>query len=202
MGHRGLSLLDTQTFSRLAGADWAKIWPRREQAKAREALGAARAGMSVSLQATCALSLLGGRRWSVAISPIRDADRLPGEPCRLLAVWRDTTPLAAAADSGPAHQLEALGKLTARVAHDLNNMLAVIIGAAETLEQDGSPEQRRLAGASLRAAERAAETVRRLMAVAEAPKAAGVPAEAARVLEAPPARDRLTVGREPSGARP
>lgn len=63
-------------------------------------------------------------------------------------------------------KMEALGQLTGGVAHDLNNMLAGVLGAAELLTEDsdqGSGEHRQLLQLIVKAVGRAAELVRGLL---------------------------------------
>jgi len=60
-------------------------------------------------------------------------------------------------------KMEAVGQLTAGVAHDFNNMLAVISGNAELLEDELGKDNLRLATVH-RATERAAELIQRLLA--------------------------------------
>ncbi|MCZ6861518.1 MAG: PAS domain S-box protein [Alphaproteobacteria bacterium] len=62
-----------------------------------------------------------------------------------------------------AQKMEAVGQLTAGVAHDFNNMLAVISGNAELLEDELGKDNLRLATVH-RATERAAELIQRLLA--------------------------------------
>ena len=65
-----------------------------------------------------------------------------------------------------AARAEELTQLTASVAHDINNLLTVIMGAAEALTEELTPasEQWELALAALRAAENGGELLRRLLA--------------------------------------
>jgi len=67
-----------------------------------------------------------------------------------------------------AQRLEAVGQLTGGIAHDFNNLLTVIMGNAELLVDRtvADPGLQRMAGATLGAAERAAELTRRLLAFA------------------------------------
>lgn len=63
-------------------------------------------------------------------------------------------------------RLEAMGRLTGGLAHDFNNLLTVIMGVTEALSEslDEGSDQQQLAIAGLRAAERGADLVRRLLA--------------------------------------
>jgi PAS domain S-box-containing protein len=62
-----------------------------------------------------------------------------------------------------AQKMEAVGQLTAGVAHDFNNILAVILGNTELLEDDLGEDNPQLA-AVFRATERAADLTQRLLA--------------------------------------
>ncbi len=66
-----------------------------------------------------------------------------------------------------AQKMESLGQLTGGVAHDFNNLLTVILGNADLLVEDfgeKSPRQRTNAEMIQRAAERAADLTKRLLA--------------------------------------
>ncbi|MFA0778744.1 MAG: hypothetical protein RJAPGHWK_000235 [Candidatus Fervidibacter sp.] len=61
-------------------------------------------------------------------------------------------------------RLRTLGELASGIAHDLNNVLAPLLGSAELLQQHADPEVRTLAKTMTQAAEHAANIVRRLQA--------------------------------------
>ena len=65
-----------------------------------------------------------------------------------------------------AQRMEAVGHLTAGVAHNFNNMLMVITPCLEAIEEVAVPEMRDDIADALSATERAAEVVRQLMAFA------------------------------------
>lgn len=67
-----------------------------------------------------------------------------------------------------AQRLEAVGQLTGGVAHDFNNILTVVIGNSELLEEqlEEKPHLQRLAQNSLYAAEKAAQLTEHLLAFA------------------------------------
>lgn len=60
-------------------------------------------------------------------------------------------------------KMEAVGQLTGGVAHDFNNILAIVLGNAELLARTGE-EGRKLVDAVMRAARRGAELTQRLLA--------------------------------------
>jgi len=167
MSDNGIPLLDTEEFSKFAGARWASLWPVSERRKVLEAIACAQSGQVARFQGHCTTSKLGLRLWDVMVSPIRHANQKPGERGPLLCVSRDITPLVDAVEKlAESQRLEAIGRLTGGVAHDFNNLLTVMMGVSETLALDlpeGS-EQQRLATVGLRAAERGADVVRRLLA--------------------------------------
>jgi signal transduction histidine kinase len=167
MSDNGCSLLDSEEFSKFAGARWASLWPSSERRKVLEAQVIAQSGQVARFQGYCTTSKLGLRLWDVMVSPIRHADQKPGERSPLLCVSRDITPLLDAAEKlAESQRLEAIGRLTGGVAHDFNNLLTVVMGASESLMLDlaeGSPQQK-LALVGLQAAERGADVVRRLLA--------------------------------------
>jgi two-component system, cell cycle sensor histidine kinase and response regulator CckA len=62
-----------------------------------------------------------------------------------------------------AQKMEAIGNLTAGVAHNFNNMLTVIVPTLELLGKGVSPERGQLVAEAIHAARRAAEMVKQLM---------------------------------------
>jgi PAS domain S-box-containing protein len=87
----------------------------------------------------------------------------------LAVYFRDiTNELAMAEGLRRAQHLEAMGQLTGGVANDFNNLLTVIMGNAELLEERlaTQPELRSLAVMISKAADRGAELARRLLALA------------------------------------
>jgi PAS domain S-box-containing protein len=64
-----------------------------------------------------------------------------------------------------AQKMEAVGQLTGGVAHDFNNILMIILTGLEALEEEGlEPHVRERLGRIARAAERAADLIRQLLA--------------------------------------
>ena len=100
-----------------------------------------------------------------SISPIRDA---AGKVVNYVAVKRDVTHEAQLeAQLRQAQKMEAVGQLAGGVAHDFNNMLAVIRGNAELLlmnEAQHTPQTREGLKHVVAASERAANLTRQLLA--------------------------------------
>ena len=85
-----------------------------------------------------------------------------------------------------AQKLEALGQLTGGVAHDFNNVLAVVMGSLRLIQRraDGHAKIIELAGAGMSAAERAAALIRQLMAFVRREDRMPVPVAPAAMLPA------------------
>lgn len=65
-----------------------------------------------------------------------------------------------------AQRLDAVGQLTAGIAHNFNNLLAAIIPTLSLIEGEVLPASRSLVGGALQATERAASLIRQLMTLA------------------------------------
>jgi PAS domain S-box-containing protein len=99
-------------------------------------------------------------------APMRNPN---GEPEGAVAILQDITELRATERQlRQAQKMEALGQLTGGVAHDFNNLLAVIMGNLDLLLQDLPPDapEQELATDAIKAAERGANLVHRLLAFA------------------------------------
>jgi len=111
---------------------------------------------------------------SVTLKIVRDAD---GKPMYIDGIVEDITERMHAEQEREDLQqqlqqiqkMDSIGRLAGGVAHDFNNMLAVIIGYAELAQRQLSPEDQKLSG-HLReirgAAERSADLTRQLLAFA------------------------------------
>lgn len=83
-----------------------------------------------------------------------------------------------------AQKLDAVGSLTAGIAHNFNNMLAVIVPALELSEKSAAPERRDMIADAVHAARRATELVAQLMTFAGQGRASSVtPHDLAPVIE-------------------
>lgn len=100
------------------------------------------------------------------IVPIAGPD---GSPSHFIGFQEDVTALRAAEERlRLSERLEVVGRLTSGIAHDLNNILTVILGNTELLAQALAAERelRDLAEAALKAVESAAELTSRMLAFA------------------------------------
>ncbi len=87
-----------------------------------------------------------------------------GAPAKIIGALQDITEtVQLEAQLQQAQKMEAVGQLTGGVAHDFNNILAVILGNAELLEELGA-EASPFAAAIIRASKRGAELTQRLLA--------------------------------------
>lgn len=107
-------------------------------------------------------------RWVVPTGKIlRDAD---GQPTRMLGGLLDVTTIHDLEERlRLAERMEALGTLTSGVAHNLNNLLAVIRPSLELAAPHATGEGRELLDDAIKASERASKVVRQLMAFAGRP---------------------------------
>ncbi len=109
-----------------------------------------------------------------------------GGPGSLHLVVEDVTQQRALEDQlRQAQKMEAVGRLTGGIAHDLNNLLTAILGNAELLATEMPPDQpqlRRDLDDLRQAAWRAAEMIRKLLAFARRETLSLRPVEARRVV--------------------
>lgn len=101
---------------------------------------------------------------SATITPVRDKN---GKTAHFVAIKSDITEALLLEDQfRKAQRMEAIGRLSAGVAHDFNNHLAVILGFTELLEEqlDGDVRVKEKLGQIHRATNRAAELTKQLLA--------------------------------------
>ncbi|MDB4953682.1 MAG: Blue-light-activated protein [Myxococcales bacterium] len=104
----------------------------------------------------------GGVRWILARG--RTELGANGQPVRMIGGSLDVTQQRELEEQlRHAQRLDAVGHLTAGVAHNFNNMLTVVTGTLEVLGKRVSADNRRLVDGALEAALRSAEMVRQLM---------------------------------------
>ena len=121
------------------------------------------------LRETCTYSVArtlpsGRREWQTALSPIHDAD---GSVIMILGSARDMTAHnQGEAERVQAAKMEAVGRLTAGVAHDFNNHLQTIVSSLEILSADflHGPDAQGVAEAAHAAATSGAMVTHRLLA--------------------------------------
>jgi PAS domain S-box-containing protein len=117
-----------------------------------------------------------------------------GRALRMIGTLQDLTePKAMERQLAQAMKLEAIGKLTGGVAHDFNNLLTIILGNLRLLEQGVGPGNDFLAEA-LRAAERGAHLVQRLLAYGRRQPLQTRPLDAGRLIDETADLLRRTLG--------
>ncbi|MEP5763814.1 MAG: ATP-binding protein [Halieaceae bacterium] len=91
-----------------------------------------------------------------------------GSDGSLLVITRDITQIKQAEEQLlQSQKMEVVGQLTGGVAHDFNNILAVVLGSLELIEQgELQPRQREFAQMALQSAKRGATLTRQLLAFA------------------------------------
>lgn len=110
----------------------------------------------------------GSNHWIMAVGQCT-CEPGTGEPLHLAGIVLDLTERRhAEAQFQETLRLEAVGRLAGGIAHDLNNMLAAILGFSEFLDRSLEPDDPRRADAKQisRAAERSAGLTRQLLAFA------------------------------------
>ncbi|MCJ2109643.1 PAS domain-containing protein [Methylobacterium sp. E-025] len=137
------------------------------------------------------LDLPGGRRClEFALRPVRDAD---GLVLGIMSEAVDLTERRIEEQLRQSQKMDAIGQLTGGIAHDLNNMLAVIVGSLNLLERrlaKGETDVGRYVDAALDGANRAASLTHRLLAFSRLQPLAPEPVDANRMV--PEMSDMLT----------
>ncbi len=82
-----------------------------------------------------------------------------------------------------AEKMEAVGKLAGGIAHDFNNILTAVIGNAELLRMEDPADRDHLVDQVIRAASRASELTRQLLAFARKGKVEIAPVDLGRVID-------------------
>ena len=110
------------------------------------------------------IRVLDGLLWiDFAMHPVRDEH---GNVIQLVPEGHDISARKAAEEKlRQSQKMEALGKLTGGIAHDYNNMLAVILGYADALKEDlrDSPESMQYVHEIVHAGQRAASLTEKLL---------------------------------------
>ncbi|MFL1462612.1 ATP-binding protein [Roseococcus sp. DSY-14] len=104
----------------------------------------------------------GRRRFESSLAPILDE---AGRVTHLVGASRDVTERRALEERlGQAQRMEALGQMSAGVAHDFNNILQVVVGNLDMLRRAPEARRERLIGAALQAAEQGSRITGQLLA--------------------------------------
>jgi len=116
----------------------------------------------------------------------------------LIVIVRDLTEMRAMEEKlHQAQKLDALGQLAGGVAHDFNNMLTAILGAADLLSENLKDEREYLLARTIvSAAERAGQLTRKLLAFARKGKILSTPTDVHQILEEAVALLERTIDRK------
>lgn len=107
----------------------------------------------------------GEERWTLAMGRVIADEQ--GVPVKFIGGSLDLTREKQTEETLRASQrMEAVGRLTAGIAHNFNNMLSVILPTLELVERTAAERERRLVRSALEAGERASELVSNMMALA------------------------------------
>ncbi len=131
-GQEKLEIKDITVY--LNKKNWTDFWRGKDDIKARMALDTAVKGAIGNFQGYSPTETGTPRLWDVIISPIWGSN---GEVERLLAVSRDITEQKQMADHLlQAQKMEAIGTLAGGIAHDYNNLLAIIMGNLSMAQEE------------------------------------------------------------------
>ena len=131
-GQEKLEIKDITLY--LNKKNWTDFWRGKDDIKARMALDTAVKGAIGNFQGYSPTETGTPRLWDVIISPIWGSN---GEVERLLAVSRDITEQKQmAAHLQQAQKMEAIGTLAGGIAHDYNNLLAIIMGNLSMAQEE------------------------------------------------------------------
>ena len=134
-GQEKLEIKDITVY--LNKKNWTDFWQGKDDIKARMALDTAVKGAIGNFQGYSPTETGTPRLWDVIISPIWGSN---GEVERLLAVSRDITEQKQMADHLlQAQKMEAIGTLAGGIAHDYNNLLAIIMGNLSMAQEEIEP---------------------------------------------------------------
>jgi PAS domain S-box-containing protein len=169
--NRGADRLYGYSADEMEGQSISRIVPLEHSYEVARSLAQVRLGRSISEYATVRVDKEGRHiDVSLSLSPIRDDD---GRITGVSAIHRDISDRVRAerekkkleAELNAAHRLESIGQLAGGVAHDFNNILAVIINYARFVADEVPQDSRAFQDVEeiRRAANRAATLTRQLL---------------------------------------
>lgn len=133
MSEGGKVVMEVDDFSQLKGCPWPDFWAGEGNAKAHEAIKAARAGRVARFTGAANTARGTPRYWDVQVSPINGAD---GQPAYILSISRDITEQHRA-NLELSEALERQSVLSEELQHRIKNTLA-IVGAIANQTMRGS----------------------------------------------------------------
>ena len=165
ISHNGLCAMEIEDAATVIGRAWVALWPAESGDLVREAVQAALAGHSGRFEAYCPTAKGTPKWWDVVVAPIGEIGR---QPRRILSISREITERkmveatlrdlnatlearvreavaareAAQARAAHAERMQALGQLAGGIAHDINNVLQTVQGAAALIERRATSDDR------------------------------------------------------------
>lgn len=146
MNANGLCAMELESFTQVAGARWAGLWPDELQAEIESAFISARAGETARFRGACPTAKNDPRWWEVSITQVCDDG---GRPIGFLSISRDVTQAE--------NDREALRVMIGEMRHRLRNSYTIVCSLL-----------RRFAGNDPRLGEFVADMEQRIMALARA----------------------------------
>ena len=142
INEHGLSLLEIEDITGLAGAPWSSLWPEEEREKVATAVSGAMAGGRERFQGLCPTFTGAPKWWDVIVSPVRNAR---GDIDALLAVSRDITAIKAVEErldgavkiAATASRIK--DEFLANLSHEIRTPLTSILGFAELAASSDRP---------------------------------------------------------------
>jgi len=165
ISRNGLCAMEIDDPGAVVGRDWASLWPAESGDLVRAAVRAALSGQSSRFEGYCPTAKGTPKWWDVVVAPIGE---IGGQPRRILSISREITERkmveatlrdlnatlesrvreavaareAAQTRAAHAERMQALGQLAGGIAHDINNVLQTVQGAAALIERRANADDR------------------------------------------------------------
>ena len=133
MSKGGQETLEINDIEPLLGKSWINFWKGSDHEAAFNAILKAKNGSTGSFQGYCPTFKDKPKWWDVIITPIRD---ITGKVERLLSVSRDITERKQMEEVLlQSEKMKAMGVMTSGIAHEFNNVLAIVSGNVQLLKE-------------------------------------------------------------------